>query len=224
MITVVDYGAGNLRSVENALDYLHVPYRITSSAADVAGASAVILPGVGHFGQMMRSLERLRIVSALRDSIARGVPYLGICLGMQALFESSEEAPSLAGLSIFPGSIRRFPQHLKVPHMGWNQLNLAPGKTMFNGIHVQPFVYFAHSYYLPSESDSSNEGRPITAATSDYGFAFVAAVEKKNIRGVQFHPEKSGEFGMATLRNFAEAVTRSNGTAGIEKLSSTRDG
>jgi imidazole glycerol-phosphate synthase subunit HisH len=204
MISVIDYGAGNLRSVENSLKELQVSYAITSEASDVAAATAILLPGVGHFGQMMRSLDRLGLISVLREAIARGVPYLGICLGMHALYESSEEAPSLPGLGILSGTIRRFPEGLKVPHMGWNQLEIRPGCRLFDEIEPSPFVYFAHSYYLPMEGASSGEangGRE--AALADYGFRFVAAIEEKNISGVQFHPEKSGDIGLRMLRNFA---------------------
>jgi len=208
MISVIDYGAGNLHSVENALLHLQVPHAITSEAGEIARAQAILLPGVGHFGQMMRSLERLGLISVLREAIGRGVPYLGICLGMHALFESSEEAPALPGLGILSGGIKRFPAELpgqlKVPHMGWNQLQIKPGSRLFHGIGSEPFVYFAHSYYLPLDNAYSQDGNA-TAALADYGFQFVAAVEKENIRGVQFHPEKSGEIGLRMLRNFAES-------------------
>lgn len=205
MISVIDYGAGNLRSVENALKELQASFAITSQPEEVARASAILLPGVGHFGQMMRSLERLGLVAVLREAIGGGVPYLGICLGMHALFESSEEAPSLAGLGILRGTIRRFPEGLKVPHMGWNCLQLKSGSRLFAGIEPGPFVYFAHSYYLPAADPPSagmNGGR--TAALAEYGFSFVAAIEEKNISGVQFHPEKSGDIGLRMLRNFAQ--------------------
>lgn len=204
MITVIDYGAGNLRSVENALRHLEVPYQITSRAADVAGASAILLPGVGHFGQMMRALQHLGIIAPLRSAILGGVPYLGICLGMQALFERSEEAPAYGGLGILPGAIRRFPESLahafKIPHMGWNQLRIAPHRRLFASVPAEPFVYFAHSYYLPAEE---NGGSGYTAALCEYGLPFVAAVERGNIFGVQFHPEKSGEAGLRVVANFA---------------------
>ena len=204
MICVIDYGAGNLRSVENALKYLDVPFTVTSQAAEVAEAAAILLPGVGHFGQMMRSLDVLGLAPILRRAITRGVPYLGICLGMHALFEGSAEAPAWPGLAILPGQVRRIPEGLKVPHMGWNQLQMAPGSRLFAGIASSPFVYFAHSYYVPVEAfASSGDQGAQPAALADYGTLFVAAVERENICGVQFHPEKSGEIGLEMLRNFA---------------------
>jgi glutamine amidotransferase len=204
VISVIDYGAGNLRSVENALNQLQASFVITSQPEEVAHASAILLPGVGHFGQMMRSLERLGLVSVLREAIAEGVPYLGICLGMHALFEASDEAPSLAGLGILPGTIRRFPEGLKVPHMGWNRLELKPSSRLFEGIEPGPFVYFAHSYYLPArESSPAGANGHRSAALAEYGFSFVAAIEEKNMSGVQFHPEKSGDIGLRILQNFA---------------------
>jgi glutamine amidotransferase len=201
MITVIDYGAGNLRSVENALRYLDVPYQITSQPDDVASAKSLLLPGVGHFGQMMRSLQSLEIVAVLRKAIGDGVPYLGICLGMQALFERSEEAGAYEGLGIFSGTIRRFPVGLKVPHMGWNQLEIAADSRLFRGLSAAPFVYFAHSYYLPAEGANGNSAA--AAAMCDYGQPFVAAIERRNIFGVQFHPEKSGAMGLQVVANFA---------------------
>jgi len=203
MITVIDYGAGNLRSVENALKYLKAPYRITSQPADLDEAEVILLPGVGHFGQMIRSLQDLGLLPVLRDRLRHGVPYLGICLGMHALYEQSEEAPAWPGLGFFRGSIRRFPEGLKVPHMGWNQLEIAPGSRLLQNLGGKPYVYFAHSYYLPIE-----ETREAQAALADYGQPFVAAVEKDGVYGVQFHPEKSGDAGLQILRNFLEASRR----------------
>jgi imidazole glycerol phosphate synthase glutamine amidotransferase subunit len=206
MISVIDYGAGNLRSVENALNELHASFAITSKAADVERASAILLPGVGHFGQMMRSLQRLGILTPLRDAIHHGVPYLGICLGMHALFEGSDEAPALPGLGIFKGHIRRFPEGMKVPHMGWNALQVQAGAKMFEGVGSSPFVYFAHSYYLPLNEFQNGLGSSAVAdygaAIADYGLSFIAAVEHREIFGTQFHPEKSGELGVRMLGNF----------------------
>ncbi|MFH1497681.1 MAG: imidazole glycerol phosphate synthase subunit HisH [Verrucomicrobiota bacterium] len=212
MITVIDYGAGNLRSVENALRYLQASFRVTSRAEDVAQASAILLPGVGHFGQMMRSLELLGLIAVLREALGRDVPYLGICLGMHALYERSEEAPSWPGLGVLRGAIRRFAPGLKVPHMGWNQLQIAPGSCLFRKIKVEPFVYFAHSYYLPAEENPPSDEKSFRAAALvDYGVSFVAAVEKNNLHGVQFHPEKSGELGLQMLRNFVETSLKPAG-------------
>ena len=210
MLTVIDYGAGNLRSVENTLKFLGVPHRVTSSATDVAQASALLLPGVGHFGQMVRSLEQMRMMGVLREKICAGVPYLGICLGMHALFEGSDEAPDCAGLGIFPGIVRRFPETmpdgLKVPHMGWNQIRLAGTSRLFAKMAEGPFVYFAHSYYLPREIgvDEPSAARPLAAAVANYGGEFVAAIESRNIYGTQFHPEKSGNLGLQVVASFAE--------------------
>ena len=210
MITVIDYGAGNLRSVENTLKFLNVPHGVTSSAEDVSHASAILLPGVGHFGQMVRSLEQMRMMSVLRERIQAGVPYLGICLGMHALFEGSDEAPECGGLGIFPGMVRRFPekmpQGLKVPHMGWNQIRLASGSRLFGNMVPGPLVYFAHSYYLPREmaADQPAAGKPLAAAVADYGGEFVAAIESRNVFGTQFHPEKSGNLGLQVVANFVE--------------------
>lgn len=210
MITVIDYGAGNLRSVENALKHLGASHEITSQAADVARATAILLPGVGHFGQIMRSLQVLNITPVLRKAIQDGVPYLGICLGMQALYEWSEEAPSWEGLGVFQGAIRRFPAGLKVPHMGWNQARIMGASRLFEGVGPDPFLYFAHSYYLPvEESTPTSERVPRIVALTEYGERFVATVEKDNICGVQFHPEKSGEVGLRCLANFVRANAES---------------
>lgn len=202
MITIVDYGAGNLRSVENALSSLEVPYVITADAGEVSRAAAILLPGVGHFSQMMCSLDRLNLTHVLRDAIRGGVPYLGICLGMHALFEGSEEAPNVPGLGILRGSIRRFPVGLKVPHMGWNQVKVKSGTRLFGEVSGNLFAYFAHSYYL-----SVQDAGEAAAATADYGFSFAAAIETRNIRGTQFHPEKSADTGLGLLRNFAAQCT-----------------
>jgi imidazole glycerol phosphate synthase glutamine amidotransferase subunit len=197
--TVLDYGAGNLRSVANALAALEVPHTIAHDAPAIRAAARIILPGVGHFGQMMRALDELQIRQALLDRISAGVPFLGICLGLQALFERSEEAPDVNGLGLFPGEVRRFPGGLRVPHMGWNELVLSNGAApsrLLNGLGLRPFVYFAHSYYAPAV--------PAACATCDYGVPFAAALERANVFGVQFHPEKSASVGERVLRNFVE--------------------
>ena len=209
MITVIDYGAGNLRSVENALKHLQAPFTITSEPSDVAVAEAILLPGVGHFGQMMRSLDLLGLTPVLREALGRGVPYFGICLGMHALYEHSEEAPSWPGLAVLRGTVRRFPEGqegLKVPHMGWNRLDIAPGSRLFDAIPPGQYVYFAHSYYVPvlSEAEGPTE-QPEQAALCEYGQPFLAAVERNNLWGTQFHPEKSGDAGLRILENFVRA-------------------
>lgn len=220
MITVIDYGAGNLRSVENTLKFLGVAHHVTSSPKDVGEATSVLLPGVGHFGQMVRSLEQMEMVETLRDKIRSGAPYLGICLGMHALFEGSDEAPECRGLGIFPGTVRRFPetmpQGLKVPHMGWNQIRLAPASRLFASLSANPFVYFAHSYYLPRTiaADQPAAGQPLAAAVADYGGEFVAAIESANIFGTQFHPEKSGNLGLQVVAGFASICGEASSDAG----------
>ena len=187
MITILDYGAGNLRSVQNTLAELNCEYKLVNDAAGLRAATKILLPGVGHFGQMMRALDALDVREALVERIRAGVPFFGICLGMQALFESSEEAPEVRGLGIYPGTVRRFAMDARVPHMGWNQLE-PDGR----------FVYFAHSYYVP-------EGEH-TAAACRYGVRFTAMLRAGNVRGVQFHPEKSGPVGLALVRDFLEAA------------------
>jgi imidazole glycerol-phosphate synthase subunit HisH len=191
MIAIVDYGAGNLRSVQNTLDEIGAAYTVTRDPAVVASAKKVILPGVGHFGQMMRALGAQQLIPALRDA-AVSKPFLGICLGLQALFESSAEDTETRGLGLFPGQVERFPVDARVPHMGWN--NLIPLRS---GVLVprSVFVYFAHSYYCPVT--------PATAATCEYsGVTYTAALERDNLYGVQFHPEKSGPVGLQIVDRF----------------------
>ena len=194
MIAIFDYGAGNLRSVENTLAEIGCQYTLVRDAEGLRKADKILLPGVGHFGQMMRSLDSMGVRETLVDRIRAGVPYLGICLGMQALFESSEEAPEVRGLGIFPGVVKRFPLDARVPHMGWNDLTARAGTALVRGVGERPFVYFAHSFYVPVN--------PHTAATCTYGFPYTAVLESGNIFGVQFHPEKSGPVGLHIVRNF----------------------
>ncbi|MBI5086702.1 MAG: imidazole glycerol phosphate synthase subunit HisH [Acidobacteria bacterium] len=196
MITVVNYGAGNLRSVENTLAEVGARFFTTQSAADIERAEKLILPGVGHFGQMLRALDELGLRQALVAKARSGAPFLGICLGLQAMFESSEEAPSLNGLGLFPGRVERFPLDARVPHMGWNSISPKPGSRLTAGLGPTPYVYFAHSYYCPV-TDS-------TAAACHYTRDFTAVLESGNVFGVQFHPEKSGPVGLAIVRNFVE--------------------
>jgi len=193
MITILDYGAGNLRSVQNTLDELGFAYELVRDSASLVKATKIILPGVGHFGQMMRALDALDVRAALIDRISSGVPFLGICLGMQALYESSEEAPGAHGIAIFPGAVRRFPANARVPHMGWNQIEPVRDSKLVDG---RPYVYFAHSYYVAADER--------TAATCAYAEPFTAVLEWRNVFGVQFHPEKSAAAGLAIVRRFAE--------------------
>ena len=149
MITVFDYGAGNLRSVQNTLAELGCEYNLVRDAEGLRSASKILLPGVGHFGQMMRALDTLGVRETLVERIHAGVPFLGICLGLQALFEDSEEAPEVRGLGIYPGTVRRFPAGARVPQMGWNELEVPGGSTLVRDLPGRPYVYFAHSYYVP---------------------------------------------------------------------------
>lgn len=193
MIAIVDYGAGNLLSVRKALDYLGYESVITAEADPVLRAEKVVVPGVGHFAATA-VLEPTGLASAIRDAIGRGKPLLGICLGMQWLFESSEEAPGVSGLGLFPGACRRFPGGVKSPHVGWNDLEVDATSRLLCGIPSGSFVYYSHSYRAPVVE--------ATVARSDYGGVFAAAVERENVYGVQFHPEKSGAAGLQILRTF----------------------
>ena len=196
VIAIFDYGAGNLRSVENTLAEIGCEYQLVRDAEGLRRASKIVLPGVGHFGQMMRALDQLEVRESLADCIAGGTPFLGICLGMQALFEWSEEAPEVRGFNVFSGVVRRFPAHARVPHMGWNELAVRPNATLFEGLAERPYVYFAHSYYAPVGDYAS--------ATCEYDVVYTAALEQGNVYGVQFHPEKSGPIGLKVVRNFIE--------------------
>jgi imidazole glycerol phosphate synthase glutamine amidotransferase subunit len=196
MISILDYGAGNLRSVQNTLGEIGAAYGLVRDAAGLRAATKILLPGVGHFGQMMRSLDEMGVRAALKERIDAKVPFLGICLGMQALFESSEEAPGLPGLGIFPGSVARFAETARVPHMGWNTLTEKKPSLLLRGLGANPYVYFAHSYYVPETT--------VTAALCTYNIPYTAALEEGNVFGVQFHPEKSGPLGLRIVKNFIE--------------------
>ena len=198
MIAIFDYGAGNLRSVENTLDSIEAEYSIVRDSSGLERATKIILPGVGHFGQLLRSLNALGVRETFKQRMAAGVPFLGICLGLQALFEGSDEAPELDGLGVFPGRVRRFPERMRVPQMGWNRLQPRPDKRLLGEIGPEPYVYFANSYYVPAETAGD-----LAAAQCDYnGVALTAAIEKDNIFAVQFHPEKSSAVGQQIVRNF----------------------
>jgi imidazole glycerol phosphate synthase glutamine amidotransferase subunit len=196
MIAIFDYGAGNLRSVQNTIGELGWEYELVRDAEGLRKASKIILPGVGHFGQMMRALDALAVRAAFLERIAAGIPFLGICLGLQALFESSEEAPEESGLGLYPGRVRRFPADARVPHMGWNELEVRGRSKLVRNLEARPYVYFAHSYYIPDNERA--------AATCTYAVAYTAVLESGNVFGVQFHPEKSGPVGLQIVRNFLE--------------------
>jgi len=193
MIAIVDYGAGNLVSVKKAFDWLGQENEITSDPAKVAKAAKVVLPGVGHFTSTA-ALESSGLRAAIADAIARTVPFLGICVGMQWMFERSQESPSVAGLGVLKGECDRFPESVKSPHVGWNSLEINPRSRLFRGMPSSSFVYFTHSFRAPVDD--------ATVACCEYGGQFSAAVERDHLFGVQFHPEKSGEVGLKLLSNF----------------------
>jgi len=200
MIAIIDYDAGNLLSVKKALDYLGQESVITRDRDVLLAADKVILPGVGAFSDAMDKLRSYGLIEVIREIIAKGIPFCGICLGLQLLFERSDEAPGVEGLSILKGSINRIPdgEGLKIPHMGWNSLEIKPEAKLFKGIPNQSYVYFVHSYYLEATD------KEVVAATTEYGVNIHASVEKDNVFACQFHPEKSGEVGLTILKNFAE--------------------
>lgn len=199
MIAIIDYDAGNLKSVEKALQFLGEDAKVTSDAEEILAADKIILPGVGAFGDAMDKLNKSGLSEVIREAVRREIPLLGICLGLQLLFEGSEETPGVSGLSILKGKVRRIPdkEGYKVPHIGWNSLTINPESRLFHGIEQDSYVYFVHSYYLTAEE-------PIVAATTDYVVDVHAAVEKGQVFACQFHPEKSGEIGLKLLKNFAE--------------------
>lgn len=194
MIGIFDYGAGNLRSVQNTLDEVGAEYELIRDAAGLERAPKIILPGVGHFGQMLRALDEMNVRQTLISRIRAGVPFLGICLGLQGLFEASEEAPGQEGLGIFAGTVKRFNTSARVPHMGWNQLDLVKPSRLLAGLPARPYVYFAHSYFVPVVEQA--------AATCTYSIPYTAVLEAGNVFGVQCHPEKSGPLGLAIVGNF----------------------
>jgi imidazole glycerol-phosphate synthase subunit HisH len=193
MIAIVDYGAGNLASVKKALDWLGSESGITSEPEIVARASKIILPGVGHFSATS-SLAGSGLQDAIADAISRQIPFLGICVGMQWMFEGSRESPQTPGLGLFRGECENFPSSVKSPHVGWNKLHIAEGSRLFRDVPAEPFVYFTHSFRAPAIA--------VTTACCEYGGRFSAAVEHNLVFGVQFHPEKSGDVGLKLLSNF----------------------
>lgn len=198
MIAIIDYDAGNIKSVEKALLFLGEDVVITRDAETILNADGVILPGVGAFGDAMNKLHTYGLAEVIRKCVDKGIPFLGICLGLQLLFESSEESPGVEGLHILDGKIVRIPADcgLKVPHIGWNDLRFPSRGRLFEEIPEKSYVYFVHSYYLQAADES------IVTATTEYGAHIHASVEKGNVFACQFHPEKSSDVGMQILRNF----------------------
>lgn len=198
MVAIIDYDAGNIKSVEKAVNALGYEAVVTRDRSSILNAEHVILPGVGAFGDAMKKLHGYGLVEVIREVAANRTPFLGICLGLQLMFESSEEAPGVAGLSLLKGRIIRLPdtEDLKIPHIGWNSLKYPNSGRLFAGIPEDSYVYFVHSYYLQA-------GEPeIVKATTEYGALVHASVEKENVFACQFHPEKSSEVGMKILENF----------------------
>ncbi|HLZ51564.1 MAG TPA: imidazole glycerol phosphate synthase subunit HisH [Candidatus Acidoferrum sp.] len=194
-ITLLDYGAGNVTSVDRALRRLGAEPLRSNSAECIANAEAIILPGVGHYSALIRALDQKNLRYALVDALHRGVPFLGICLGLQALYKSSEEAPELLGLNLLPGRVCSLPSTLKLPHMGWNQLKVTRPSRLLGGVPPDSFFYFAHSFAATQPNGEA-------VAVCKYGMDFVAVIEQKNIYAVQFHPEKSGDPGARLLQTF----------------------
>jgi imidazole glycerol-phosphate synthase subunit HisH len=199
-IALIDYGAGNVPSVERTLQKLGVASKRVTEHSELAGASAIILPGVGHYAAIVRALDERNLRGPLLDAIRHGVPFLGICLGLQALFSSSEEAPALCGLNLFSGSVRSLPATVKLPHMGWNRLHILHNSQLLAGISESDYFYFAHTFAAAVSSNSDE------VATCRHGANFTAVLEHKNIFATQFHPEKSGAAGARLLKNFMSLI------------------
>lgn len=203
-VSVIDYDAGNIRSVEKALAYLGQEVEVTRDRDRILSADRVILPGVGAFGDTMGKIRSYGLEPVIKEVVRQGTPFLGICLGLQLLFEESDETPGVAGLGLLEGRIRRIPdgEGLKIPHMGWNSLDVREGASLFRGIEGHPYVYFVHSYYLAAEHEED------VAASTFYSTKIHASVEHGNIFACQFHPEKSGEVGLKILDNFIHLENR----------------
>jgi glutamine amidotransferase len=202
MIAVIDYGAGNLQSVIKAFRYIGCDVRVTADKDELKSASAAVLPGVGAFGDSMRCLKNSGMVNPALDFIESGKPFLGICLGLQLLFEGSEESPGVSGLGVLKGKITRIPAEtgLKIPHIGWNSLNIKKREGLFKNLEPNPYVYFVHSYYLKADDPQ------VVSSTTEYGVQIDASVQKGNLFATQFHPEKSGKTGLQMLKNFVSLI------------------
>jgi glutamine amidotransferase len=200
MIAIIDYDAGNIKSVENAIEFLGKEAVISRNRETILSADKVILPGVGSFGDAMEKLEKYGLVEVIKEVVNRNIPFLGICLGLQLLFDFSEESPGIKGLGILKGNIVKIPpkEGLKIPHIGWNVLTFPKKSKLFDGKKNRNYVYFVHSYYLQAED------LDIVSATTEYGTTIHAAVEKGNVFACQFHPEKSSDVGLQILKRFLE--------------------
>src|SRR3989338_8051240 len=198
MIAIIDYGAGNLKSVTNALDFIKAKYKVTSDDEDIKKADKIIFPGVGAFGECIKSLKNMGIYETLKKEIPKK-PYLGICLGLQVLFEESEESPGVKGLSIFRGKCRKFKDiKLKVPQIGWNSIKIMKKSKLLDGVEDGSYFYLVHSYYADPKD------KEIILTKTSYGIDYCSGIAKGNIFGVQFHPERSGEIGLRILKNFVK--------------------
>ena len=203
-VAVIDYGLGNLRSVSKALEAVGVKVKVTNRTEDITCASAILLPGVGAFKRAMDNLVRLNILPSINRMIKEGKPFLGICLGLQVLFTESEEHGRRKGLDVIKGRVKRFSADVKIPHMGWNQIKIKNQKSrikIFKDIPDENYFYFVHSYYVEPQEEA------IVVATTEYGQEFVSAVNKENVWGVQFHPERSERLGLKILENFCHNVS-----------------
>lgn len=197
MIAVIDYGAGNLKSITNALDLLRASYKVTDKKEGIEKAKKIIFPGVGSFGDCISSLKKKNLIESLKQAINKK-PFLGICLGLQILFEQSEESPGIKGLSVFKGKCKKFTNKLKIPQIGWNSIKIDKKEKLLQGIKENSYFYFVHSYYVEPED------KEIILTKTDYGTDFVSGIAKDNILAVQFHPERSGEIGLQLLKNFTQ--------------------
>jgi imidazole glycerol phosphate synthase glutamine amidotransferase subunit len=202
-IALIDYGAGNVPSVERALQRLGAASRRIVQPADLASAGAIILPGVGHYSAIIRALDSQNLRSPLMEAIARSIPFLGICLGLQALYAGSEEAPALVGLGLLAGGVSSLPQTSKLPHMGWNRLRIVKPTPLLDGLGESDYFYFAHTFAAPHSAENA-------VAFCDYGTTFTAALHSGNVFATQFHPEKSGAAGARLLQNFLRLAAMSN--------------
>ncbi|MCK8818182.1 imidazole glycerol phosphate synthase subunit HisH [Natroniella sulfidigena] len=202
MIKIIDYGMGNLKNVQKAFEMVGYQAEVTQDKEEILAADGVVLPGVGAFKDAMENLEQLELIEVIKAVIEQGTPFLGICLGLQLLFTASEEFGVTEGLDIIPGRVKRFPQdlELKIPHIGWNQLNLKQETELYDYIEAGEYQYFVHSYYVEPDD------KAVIATTTGYGIEFVSSIVKDNIYAVQFHPEKSSHKGLQLLKNFGKIV------------------